>query len=391
MTTATTDWTERARELADELEQAGKLSDPRWRAAIEAVPRHALVPTFHQQDRLGVWNEVTSTTTDGLAAVYSDRVLVTALTDTPAGVAVLSSSTQPGLMTRMLETLDVREGHHVLEIGTGTGYNAALLTHLLGAHHVVSVDVEPELVALARTRLAALGHHPTLITGDGSAGLDEHALFDRIIATCSVPRIPWPWVEHTRPGGIILTDFKPALGAGNLVRLVRQDDHAEGHFDPVYAGFMPLRHHPGTSPIGARVERGDDRSRQRTSSLDPHTPWTSLIVWFLAALDLGAGLAYGYSGPDPTHSPTASWITTGDGSWAEITITGDHNGQHQVTEGGPRNLWSIVENAHQRWHALGQPGWDRFGLTITRELQSVFVETPETGTRSTLAILDTAP
>lgn len=65
------------------------------------------------------------------------------------------------LMARMLEALDVRDGDRVLEIGTGTGYNAALLCHRVGSHNVVSIDIDPALIAAARSRLASLGHHPT--------------------------------------------------------------------------------------------------------------------------------------------------------------------------------------------------------------------------------------
>ena len=322
MTTAITgqDWRAHARRLADELQQAGKLTGPRWREAICAVARHHLVPSYYQQDTDGTWRQILSGTAEGLAAVYSNTVLITALAPAAAGTTVLSSSTQPGLMTRMLEALDIHDGHRVLEIGTGTGYNAALLTHRLGDSRVFSVDVEPELVELARERLAVLGYHPTLIAGDGAAGLPEHAPFDRIIATCAVPRIPWTWVEQTRPGGIILTDLKPALGAGSLVRLTRTDtDRAEGRFDATFAAFMDLRHQPGANPATSRVDRDHHHAAHRATATDPRTPWTSLIVWFLASFDLGPGISYGYAGHSP-DGPRPTWIATPDGSWAEITL-----------------------------------------------------------------------
>jgi hypothetical protein len=67
-----------------------------------------------------------------------------------------------------------------------------------------------------------------------------------------------------------------------------------------------------------------------------------------------------------------------DGSWAEITLA-DTDGHHEVAEGGPRRLWSIVEGTHQRWTDLGRPGWDRFGLTMTRDRQTVWFDHPDTG------------
>ena len=89
----------------------------------------------------------------------------------------------------MLEALEVTDGCRVLEIGTGSGYNAALLCERLGSEHVTSVHIDPDLVALARERLAANGYTPTL-AADGADGYPRSALYDRIIATCSVPAIP---------------------------------------------------------------------------------------------------------------------------------------------------------------------------------------------------------
>jgi protein-L-isoaspartate O-methyltransferase len=73
----------------------------------------------------------------------------------------------------MLTLLDAHAGHRVLEIGIGTGYNAALLCHRLGSDNVASLDIDSELVDTARQRLAALGFHPALTVGDGAAGLDD--------------------------------------------------------------------------------------------------------------------------------------------------------------------------------------------------------------------------
>ena len=110
-------------------------------------------------------------------------------------------------MVEMLEALDLRDGHRVLEIGTGTGYNAALLSHRLGGEHVVSIDIDPDLVRTAEQRLKELGHFPTLVTGDGQAGVPDHGPYDRIIATCAVPEIPLAWIEQLAPGGQCLLIF----------------------------------------------------------------------------------------------------------------------------------------------------------------------------------------
>ena len=381
MTVFAEEWMLRARQLAEELGVAGKLWSQQWREAICSVPRHELVPDVLRRDPDGSWHRLDTATDQGqrewLERVYANRALLTAVADQSESRSLRSSSSMPGLMTRMLETLDVRDGDRVLEIGTGTGYNAALLAHRLGDANVFSVDVEPDLVDLARKRLARIGYHPTVVTADGAAGLPEHAPFDRIIATCAVPAVPWAWLEQTSPGGIILTDLKIALGAGSLVRLTRYPDGAEGRFDSTYAAFMDLRHHPADQAPDRPKPRkqGTSEPEQRTTTLDPRTPWKSLVVWFLASFTLGAHIALGYGRPDENWKPTVTSITVGDGSWAEVSLSDDH-GVHQVTEGGPRRVWRIIENAHALWTTLGQPGWDRFGLTVTEDRQQVWLDAP---------------
>ena len=228
-----TDWGKLAAALAEELIAAGKLRSPEWQAAVRAVPRHELVPMHYTMDpHTGDWHA--HHTADDLARVYSN----TALFVLPGG---LSSTSMPGLMTRMLETIDVQEGHRVLEIGAGTGYNAALLSHHLGSENVYSVDIEAELIELARERLAHIGYHPTLVAADGVHGLPQHAPYDGIIATCSVPAIPWAWVRQIHEEGLILADVKIGKQAGNLVLLRRNGQRAEGRFDPTYGSFMGIR------------------------------------------------------------------------------------------------------------------------------------------------------
>jgi len=381
MTVLTEEWADRAHQLADQLVAAGKLWSPPWRKAVCAVPRHELVPDVLRRDPDGSWHRLDTTTAQGqrewLEQVYSNKALLTAVATSPGPRTLRSSSSMPALMTRMLEALDVHDGHRVLEIGTGTGYNAALLAHRLGDANVFSVDIEPDLIDLARQRLARIGYHPTLVAADGAAGLADHAPFDRIIATCAVPALPWAWVEQTRPGGVILTDLKTAPGAGSLVRLTRYPDRAEGHFDPTYAAFMDLRHHPAdhAPPRPRPRKQPDAQPHQRTTTLDPRTPWNCLVVWFLASFDLGAHTTVGYGRPDHNYHPTVTSVTTSDGSWAEVSLTGDH-GIHQVREGGPRRPWRIIENTHARWTTLGQPGWDRLGLTVTKNHQQVWLDSP---------------
>ena len=189
-------WAVRAQRLADLLAVQGDVHDTAWKNAVSAVARHVLVPTVYRQDGTGAWHPVDVSSPEGLNLVYSPTTLVTALADRGTHRESISSSTKPDLMLRMLEVLDVHDGQKVLEIGTGTGYNAALLAHRLGDDRVFSVDIDGELVEDARRRLETIGVRPTLVTTDGAGGLPQHAPYDRIIATCSVPTVPWSWAEN---------------------------------------------------------------------------------------------------------------------------------------------------------------------------------------------------
>lgn len=362
-----TDWTDLAAALADELAALGKLRSPQWQAAVRAIPRHELVPVHHTLDpHTGEWTEHRT----ALEEAYSN----TALFVLPDG---LSSTSMPGLMTRMLESLDVHDGHRVLEIGAGTGYNAALLCHRLGDDRVFAVDLEPELIQLARARLAAIGYHPTLVAADGACGLPEHAPYNRLIATCSVPAVPWPWIEQTRDGGLILVDVKPGRLAGNLVLLHRDGDRAQGRFDPVYGSFMPMRGDGETyRNAPGRVPQRTADARWRTTSLDLTRPWEHTPFWFFAHFALPAGTSFSLRADTDDDPPANTALTAPDGSWSEVRET-PTGGMRQVWEAGELSLWQVVEDRYAAWRELGEPRWDRFGLTATPERQWAWLDTPD--------------
>lgn len=373
-------------ELARQLLAQGELADPVWRAAFDRTPRHVLVPSFYEPDQAGRWRLV-----DGgdptqrehwLRAVYSDQTLIIALTDVPlpaqAGGGVFqqwtSSSTLPSLVLSMLRALDLAEGHRVLEIGTGSGYNAALLCARLGHRQVATVDIDPALTGAAARRLATLGYTPTICTGDGSLGLAEHGPYDRIVATCSVRAIPRAWLEQTAPGGVILTDLRGQLG-GTLVKVHnRPDGTAAGRFLPECASFMWLRHHPGTDPARTAPDITSEPA-WRTTTVDPALLVDDLRFGFFAQLHLPGGRLTRTTRLSD-HAP-AIRLTLRDGSWSEISREPTADGQYEVAEAGPQPVWKAIEDCHHLWLALGQPSWDRFGITATPQGQHVWFDTPD--------------
>jgi len=364
-----TEWTALAAALADELTAAGKLRSPEWQAAVRAVPRHELVPVHYTMDpHTGAWTA--AETADDLARVYSN----TALYVLPGG---LSSTSMPSLMTRMLETLDVQDGHRVLEIGAGSGYNTALLSHRLGGDHVFAVDLEANLIELARKRLAALGYHPTLKATDGINGLPEHAPFDRIISTCSVSAVPWAWVQQTRDGGLILADVKIGRHAGNLVLLRRDGQKVEGRFDPVYGSFMSIRNQGQTYQPRPAGSRHRESAHQRTTTLSLTRPWEHPAFWFFAHTALPPGTSYSLRGEHPGQPPGNTVLHSPDGSWCEVRADPDDGGIRRVWEAGPHPLWRVIEDSHAAWVRLGHPEWERFGLTATPGHQRIWLDTPD--------------
>lgn len=354
-----------AQDLTGQLRQAGAIRTQSWAEAFAATPRHAFVPSWFEQETndrgITVWRQRTVTDEASLAAVYRDVTLVTELDPETAeqvepgawtGIPT-SSSTLPSLMAGMLEDLDLQDGQRVLEIGTGTGYNAALLCARLGDEFVHTIDVSPELVNAAQERLAGIGYRPQFLPGDGTLG-HPAAPFDRIIATCSVPSIPDAWIAQLRHGGIIVTDI--ALGIeGGLVRLSRSADGcARGFFTTTSGRFMPARGDARAYPAPQRPERAPQAGARPTAltaaRIRSHYPLRLLLAFHLP----GAELVYHV---DETHG-TAIQLQRGDGSWARVPLAGDTG---MVTYGGDEDLWKQAEAAWEWWATEGQPSQDRFG------------------------------
>lgn len=141
------------------------------------------------------------------------------------GFEVTSSASMPAVVAQMLAALDAEPGMRVLEIGAGTGYNAALLAHRLGAENIVSVEVDPAVAEHARHALAATGFSAvTVVTGDGAEGYLPRAPYDRVISTVAVAEVPHAWVAQTRPGGLVLSPWGSSYYPGGLLALTVHGD-----------------------------------------------------------------------------------------------------------------------------------------------------------------------
>ena len=210
----------RRQQLVDLLKQSECLSASAVEAAFRAVPRHLFLPGIP------------------LDKVYADEAIPTKYQD---GLPI-SSSSQPAVMATMLEQLEVQAGHHILEIGAGTGYNAALLATLAGeGGQVITIDIDDDLVTAAQEHLKMAGFHQVrVVCGDGAFGYREAAPYDRIILTVGSWDIALAWIEQLKPGGRLLL---PLVVQGNVQQLMafeRTDTHLLS-VSVRSGGFMPLR------------------------------------------------------------------------------------------------------------------------------------------------------
>lgn len=208
------------RDLVDRLLQVRTIRSPAVEAAFRAVPRHLFLPGA------------------SLETAYADRpVAVKYLDGTP-----ISAASQPTMVAIMLERLTVRPGHRVLEIGAGTGYNAALIAHMVGERgSVVTVDIDRDLVDSAREHLDAAGYpHVRVACDDGFQGYIAGAPYDRIVLTASAADIAPAWRAQLAPGGRLLLPLLIAGGLQKVVVFEPDGDHLRGtSVDD--CRFMPLR------------------------------------------------------------------------------------------------------------------------------------------------------
>jgi protein-L-isoaspartate(D-aspartate) O-methyltransferase len=214
------------RDLVAELHAKGVIRSDAVEAAFMTVPRERFVPEVAAER--------------GLEAVYRDEAIVTKRD--PRGMP-LSSSSQPALMAEMLELLAARRGDRVLEIGTGTGYNAALLAHIVGPKgHVTSVDVDAALVRAARRALRETGYRASLNVGDGREGHHNAAPYDRIIVTACADEIPHAWFDQLADGGRLELPLRLDPD-GAAIQLIPVFERQGNHLRSValtWGGFMPL-------------------------------------------------------------------------------------------------------------------------------------------------------
>ena len=206
------------------------------RQALFNVPRHLFIEQYYDGDGPDGIVHVNSPnpTPEQLKAIYSNRGLM--IRENPH-----SAASQPSLIFGMLDALKLTRGRKVLEIGTGSGWNAGLIAFSVGDDSLVySIDLQADLVEKAREHLSAAGFKGVnLRTGDGGLGWQGET-FDRIIVTVGSPDIPPAWIESLTDGGILVMPLKTKGVGDPILQLQKQGNKLTGKFTQ-WAGFMNLQ------------------------------------------------------------------------------------------------------------------------------------------------------
>jgi len=250
-----------------QLKTEGAIRSPAVERAFRTVQRHRLLEAFYHRpleapDFALIHHDPEHPTPEHLELIYTDTALATRVVDgMPA-----SSTSQPSLVADMLELLDLTPGASVLEIGAGTGYNAALMAELVGDQRlVVTVDVLDDVVAQTRRLLAQAGYpRIAVLLRDGVQGAPEQAPFDRIVATVGCSDLSPQWAEQLADGGVLLVPLAHA-GGHPLYLLRKQHGRLEGQIVS-WTGFMPIRgplHIDGLWPRGILLPDADEPIHQR--------------------------------------------------------------------------------------------------------------------------------
>lgn len=328
--------------------------------AFRRVPRHRCIAGYHakggrrvdvpQTDDALVPDEV-------LSYIYSDSAPVTRL----EGNRPVSSSTGPSQMAEMLEALDLQGGERVLEIGTGTGYNAALLAEITGVD-VVTIDHSADVVAAARQSLHRLGEERvTVLGGDGYDGYAKGGPYDRVIATVGAAGVAEPWLDQLVLDGFLVAPVA-AAGVHPVLRVERGPPWTAAGSGVCWTDFMvgggALAHHDErtfTSPAdwGPFTLAAPRVVRDFTPALDDHA-YDGLTA-FVMISDRRAG-SRAVEGLDPDLGSCV--IRDHSGFTAVIQRSG-------VVVDGPDGFADEVLELVDGWVCLGRPPFTEWRCELT--------------------------
>jgi protein-L-isoaspartate(D-aspartate) O-methyltransferase len=301
---------------------------------------------------------------EALRIIYSDQALGTRFRD---GLPS-SSSSQPSVMADMLEALELEPGMRVLEIGTGTGYNAALLAEIVGSRGlVVTLDIEEGIAAEAGEALLSMGYGSIrVVARDGAEGAPEDAPFGRILVTVGCPDLSPRWQEQLTEEGRMVVPVEHA-GLHPLVKLTKHDDGLEGRFF-AWSAFIPIRgllHQELPWPAVVVREQETDAARE-LPLWDGFGIGTPIPGWgipgdvmdfflFLALTDRRAAAL-----PPPPSSIGDRWeVGLMDSSGSALAGSGG------IRASGDQDLLSDLMGHHDSWEEAERPAIEDWRIAFS--------------------------
>jgi methyltransferase of FxLD system len=369
------------RRLVRELEQLGCLRSERVRDAFLTVPRELFIPEVAQRE--------------GLEAVYSDRAFPTK--QDAVGWAI-SSSSQPAIMALMLEQLDLEPGQRILEVGAGTGYNAALLKTMVGDRgRVTSVDVESDLVRRARSALRKAGHRVRVVEADARTDRLPSGSFDRVIVTASSADVPRVWFDRLAHGGLLELPLRvrTSVVQPQVVVALRKEDEGFVSASLVPGGFMTLRGAEEgardfpTISVTERVDGSRWAKAIQGDALRRLSPTARRRLMLLLTAQPRRRMVARVAGPVVgglllymALASSAARLVSTDGLWATGIV--DRQGHSLALLHGDGDIWwsdetraragvraygsseaeDVLLDLVEQWRTSGRPAWSDLRVTV---------------------------
>jgi protein-L-isoaspartate(D-aspartate) O-methyltransferase len=350
--------------LVTELVNEGVLHSSSVLHAFLKTPREVFVPAYYKEWKTLVTAEETPEE-EYLEAVYQNDSLVTKINEKGHPI---SSSSLPSVMAIMLESLDVHPGHRVLEIGTGTGYNAALLCELTGDPKLVtSIEYDSELAHQANSRIAHVCPGVSILVRDGIHGDETHAPYDRIIATASAPIVPASWLAQLAPGGRIVMDLQGSLQAsGFLVIEKTMSSEIVGCVKerPLY--FMPMMEAPGATTITTPLIR-----EWTTTESEPFPTCFDIpsFRWWLQWAQAGCRIRRQSQRRNDGSTAHFLFVIFPDGSGVRFQPIGK---EWKIKVYGEQ-IWQTLARTYEDFAIAGTPAPDEYRLIVEEHQPSLTV------------------
>ncbi|WP_067604538.1 methyltransferase domain-containing protein [Nocardiopsis listeri] len=338
-------------------------TDETIRAAFAVHPRHRFIPDMVWTDALGLPLHRASDPGRWARPVYDSDAVTTQANDGGSGPRnePSSSSSAPQVMADMIATAKIDEGTRVLEIGTGTGWNAAILSSLVGEKGAVtSVEIDPGVAALARERLSGTG--VTVRTADVPP---TREVFDAVIATCATTRIRESWSGALAEGGSLVLPWSPNPAAHStpIVALTKADGRSAGPFVREAAFIRDRGQRAGDLPFPGPGRPPTPAGTLPVGSVDLiGSGMMTPLLLMMPGVRLGTGVR-----PFQGGHGRIVWMGAGE-SWAYVWPDGS------VTGEGDRALGSELADAYRCLSDAGLPGLSAFSLEVGPDQGSYKVE-----------------